>query len=572
MSDIKEYERRYIAKDLKVKTWEDLAPYAEDLRTRAWADEAAYRRWLEDWDEFGVVSAEESCWRYIRISVDTENEADKNAYNDWVNKVQTQLGVLENDLSKRMIASPFNDSVKEQGFSLLLKRSKAGIALFREANVPLLAKEQELGAQYGEIAGAQTVEIDGKTMTIAQAGTRMEWPDRAKREEAWQLLNARRYQDKGKFDALYDEMVALRHQIALNADEKNYRDYKFKDYQRFDYTAQDCFDFHEAIEKAVVPIVAEMARKRKQDMGLDTLRPWDLKCDVKNRPAIIAFKDSKELIDKTIQMLDATAPFSADTLRRMREKNLLDLDSRKGKAPGGYNSGLPETRSSFMFTNQAQTVRDMETVVHEAGHATHDRLSSVQSLNAYQLYPMELAEVASMSLELLTHDQWHVFFPDEETLNRAKYNHLKSIIEFFPNMARIDAFQHAVYENPALTVEQRHDVWEKLQHRFGSNTVDWTGLNDDYLRTSWQGILHIFEVPFYYVEYGIAQLGALQIWRNYKQDKKQAIEQYREALSLGYTKSIPETYKTAGISFDFSVKMLTELMDFVRTEMEKVAS
>lgn len=570
MSDVIEFQRRFIAKDLKVGTWDDVKSYAEDLKTREWKNATDYRRWLEDWDEFGVVTGEEGCWRYIRITIDTESEDYKNAYQSWINDVSTQLSVLENELSKRMIASPFNDQIIEQGFELLLKRTKAGIELFRDENVALQAKEAEKSAEYGEISAMQTIELDGKTLTLQQAGTRMEWPDRAKREETWHAVNMRRYQDKEKFDHLYDELVANRHQIALNAGEKNFRDYQFKAYQRFDYTAKECFAFHEAIEKAVMPIVSTLTKKRKADMGVEQLRPWDLKVDVKNRPAIIAFKDSHDLVDKTIQMLDNTAPFAADTVRRMKAKNLLDLDSRKGKAPGGYNSGLPETRSSFMFTNQAQTARDMETAVHEAGHATHDRLASAQSLYAYQHYPMELAELASMSMELLTHDQWNIFFKDEEECARVRYNHLKSIIEFFPQMAKIDAYQHAIYENPTLTPEQRHDVWEKLQHRFSTNEVDWSGLNNDYLRTSWHGILHIFEVPFYYVEYGIAQLGALQIWRNYKQDKKQAIEQYKNALSLGYTRSIPETYTAAGVKFDFSVDMIKDLMGFVQSEMEKL--
>ncbi len=574
MSDIinaPSYERRFLPKDLKVVTWKDVEPFAGDLLARSWKDAAEYRGWLEQWDELDIVMSERGSRLYIEKSCDTENEALQKAYLTWVTDVSPPYSVFSNDMNKKFMESTFNDAINEEGFVLLLKRSKAALELFREENVALHALDAEMGNEYGEVAGAQMVELDGKAMTLSQAGTRLESADRDTREKAWHVIAERRLQDKEKLDDIFARMVANRHQIALNADEKNYRDYKFKEYQRFDYTPQDCFQFHQAIEKAVMPIAAKMDDKRRRDMGLEKLRPWDFNCDSLGRPAIIAFQNSDELIEKSIRMLDQTMPIAADTLRRMQSKNLLDLDSRKGKEPGGYNSGLPETRSSFMFTNQSGTVRDMETVIHEAGHATHDMLSSNLGLNGYRQYPMELAEVASMSLELLTHDQWPIFFDDPEILKRAQHKHLSSIIQFFPMMASIDAFQHAVYENPDISPSDRHDVWDNLQKRFGNEAIiDCSGINPDYRRTGWQRVLHIYAVPFYYVEYGIAQLGALQLWRKYKKDKQDGIRAYQNILSLGYTKSIPEIYQAGGIKFDFSVETIAELMDFVGEEMEKL--
>lgn len=570
MLQVKEFERRYFPKNFKITAWADLKPYADDLLNREWSDAASYRKWLEDSDEFGIVCNEEYYGRYTRMTCNTESKELQEAYQNWVSTIATELSLLGNALSKRFVASPYNDAIKDQGFDLLLKRTRVGIELFRDENVPISAKEQELAAQYGEINGAMTVTLDGETLTLAQAAKRLEWSDRTKREEAWHAFMGRRYQDKDKLDILFDDLLKLRVQIAKNAEFENYRDYKFKELQRFDYTPKEALQFHDAIEKSILPLVKDIQLKRQKDMGLEGLRPWDLKCDPLGRPALIAFENSDDLVAKTIKMLDVTAPFASEVLCRMKEKNMLDLDSRKGKAPGGYNVGFPEKRCPFMFMNHAQSLRDVVTCVHETGHAAHDHLTFDMDLYGYKSYPMEVAELASMSLELLTHDQWHVFFPNEDECRRARYTHLKDIIEFFPHMARIDAFQHQLYLNPNATAEQRHDMFDTQVKRFGTGLIDWTDLENDYSRTSWQAQLHIYEVPFYYIEYGIAQLGALQVWRNYKQDKKQAVEQYKNALALGYTKSIPEIYETAGIKFDFSAEMIKDLMDFVGKEMKEL--
>ena len=573
MTFVKEFERQYIPKNFKPTDWESLKPYADDLLTREWQSVNDYQAWLEDWDELNIVMSEKGSWLYIHTSVDTENKQAEEAYNDWIGKVETEKSVVENKLNKRMVSSPFNDEVamRDEGFSLTLKRVCGEIDLFREANVPLIAKDQELSLEFGKTTGAMSVVIDGEEKTMEAAGAILEGPDRSKREEAWKKTAERRYQDKDKMDDVFERLVKIRHQIALNAGEKNYRDYKFKEYQRFDYTAQDCFDFHESIETAVLPIAKRMMQQRQQSMGLNILRPWDLECDPLGRPAIVAFRDSAELITKGIQVLDGTAPFAADTLRRMQEKGLLDLDARKGKATNGYNMSLMETRSAFMFTNQVGKVDDLITFLHEGGHATHDLLCSSLNDYSYQNYPIEIAEVASMSMELLTQDQWNIFMPDEEECARAKYDHLERIVNFLPYMAKVDAFQHAIYENPDLSKEKRHDVWEGLNKRFSYADVDMSGINPDYERTAWQKKMHIYEVPLYYVEYGIAQLGALQIWRNSKQDKKQAIGQYKNALSLGYSKPLPKLFETAGVKFDFSKNMVTDLMGFVGEEMDKLA-
>lgn len=572
MSDIinaPSFERRFLPRDLVVNTWDDIAPFIDDLKSRSWSDLGAYRTWIRDWDEVSVVMGEHAARLYIEKSRFSQDKKIQDAFQNWVENVAPHVDLADNELNKRFLASPFNDKITDDGFALLLKRSRAADALFREENIELGTADMLLANEYGEVASAQTITLDGEVMKPSKASPRLEWADRAKREEAWRAIAGAWVADKDKLDDIFDRMVKNRHLMALNAGEKNYRDYKFKELQRFDYTPNDAKKFHDAIEKSVMPLVRDMYKKRAADMGLEKLRPWDLSCDPHGRPAIVAFRDTAELISKSIAMLDGTVKKAADTLRRMQAKGTLDLEARMGKENGGYNIGLPESRVSFMFMNHAGTADDVQTIAHESGHALHDMLAGDLELSDYHSYPMELAEVASMSMELFTHDQWDIFYNDPETCRRAKQDHLNGIIEFLPRMAAIDAFQHGVYENPDMTPAQRHDLWMETNKRFGAgDIIDHSGLDPDVRRASWHRTLHIFEVPFYYIEYGIAQLGALQMWRNYKQNKDMAIAGYEKMLALGYTRSVPDTYAAGGIKFDFSANMIDDLMQFVRKEID----
>ncbi|MBY0435806.1 MAG: M3 family oligoendopeptidase, partial [Cyclobacteriaceae bacterium] len=389
------------------------------------------------------------------------------------------------------------------------------------------------------------------------------------REDVYKKMAPRRLKDKETLDELYSKLVQLRHRVAVNASFSNFRDYMFKSYGRFDYTPQDCFAFHDSISSEVVPLLEELAEKRKEQLNVEALRPWDKAVDVEGRPALKAFVGGKDLTEKSIECFKRLDPFLGDCLSTMNAMGHLDLESRKGKAPGGYNYPLAEIGVPFIFMNATSTLRDMTTIMHEGGHAIHNFLTKDLSLGDFKSPPMEVAELASMSMELISMDHWDVFFSKPEDLKRARLEQLEDIIETLPWVATIDKFQHWVYENPNHTLSRRKQQWNIVFQEFADTVTDWRGLEEvrDFL---WQKQLHLYEVPFYYIEYGMAQLGAIAVWRNYRQNKKQGLEGYLNALRLGNLRTIPEIYRAAGIKFDFSRPYIKELMDFVRKEIDSI--
>ncbi|HEX8315245.1 MAG TPA: M3 family oligoendopeptidase, partial [Flavisolibacter sp.] len=389
------------------------------------------------------------------------------------------------------------------------------------------------------------------------------------REEVYRKIQERRLQDKEQLDELFTRLVGLRNNVAKNAGFENYRDYKFVDLGRFDYTKEDCFQFHEAVKTQVRPLVDFIYDRKRQKLGLPTLRPWDTEAEPDGVKPLTPFATGEELVDKTIECFNRMNPFFGECLTKMKEMGRLDLDSRKGKAPGGYNCPLPETGAPFIFMNAAGQMSDLTTMVHEGGHAIHSFLAHELPLTAFKEYPMEIAEVASMAMELFSMDYWDVFFDNEEDLQRAKQHQLERVITIFPWIATIDKFQHWIYENPAHTPEQRSEIWRSILNDYTSIAMDVSGL-EDYRKYSWQRQLHLYEVPFYYIEYGIAQLGAIGLWKQFKEDKEKAVNNYINALQLGGTKTLPQLYEAAGLKFSFSPDYISELMLFVHGEMEKI--
>ena len=357
--------------------------------------------------------------------------------------------------------------------------------------------------------------------------------------------------------------------MAKNAGFENYRDYKFADLGRFDYTKEDCFQFHEAVKTQVLPLVDFIYDRKRQKLGLDALRPWDVDAEPEGIQPLNPFKTGEELVNKTIECFQRMSPFFGECLIKMKEMGRLDLDSRKGKAPGGYNCPLPETGAPFIFMNAAGQMGDVTTMVHEGGHAIHSFLAHHLPLTAFKEYPMEIAEVASMTMELFSMDYWDVFFDHPEDLKRAKQQQLERVLTIFPWIATIDKFQHWLYEHPGHTEEERAQQWRSLLNDYTSVTLDVTGL-EEYRKYSWQRQLHLYEVPFYYIEYGIAQLGAIGLWKQFKENREVAINNYIQALKLGGTKTLPELYEAAGLKFTFSPDYISELMLFVQQEMKKI--
>ncbi|GAB3178039.1 M3 family oligoendopeptidase [Telluribacter humicola] len=562
-------QRAFIGEEFDLKSWDDLQPFYENLKNREINSGNDLRQWFHNRSELESYLSENFAWRYIRQTCDTANEELVQSLQFFITDIQPHLAAYSNELDKKVIESPYLAELKDQGFGVAVRGMKKSIEIFREENIPLQTQIQTEERKYGAIAGAMTVTLDDEEMTLQKAADRLQSTDRAVREEAWRAISERRYQAHNELDSLLNKLVELRHKIAHNASFDNFRDYMFAALGRFDYTPQDCFDFHEAVTEAVVPLLNDMAQERKDTLEVDTLRPWDTKVDIHGRPPLKPFQSGQELLDKTIRCFTKLDPFLGNCLRIMKTMGHLDLESRKGKAPGGYNYPLDEVGVPFIFMNATSNLRDMITLLHEGGHAVHSLLTRDLTLNSFKHPPSEVAELASMSMELLTMDYWDEFFANEEDLRRAKIQHLESIIETLPWVATIDKFQHWMYEHPEHTPQQRTDAWVQIYKQFSDNVTDWSGL-EKFCHYLWQRQLHIYEVPFYYIEYGIAQLGAIGVWKNYREDPEAGLQGYINALKLGYTAPIGEIYAAARIPFDFSKEHITDLMDFVRKELEQL--
>jgi oligoendopeptidase F len=565
-ADISKVRRNYLPADFVITDWAGLEPHFIELSERKINNAEALEKWLQDVNELEAVVSEDACWRQIRMTCDTANKELEEAFNFFYLEIQPQIQPYSDVLNKKLVDSPFVSSLDQDTYFTYLRNVKKNIELFREANIPIQAEINVLQQQYGQIAGKMMVEIDGKEFTLQQAAKYLEDPDRTKREEVYRKINDRRLLDKDSLDNLFTDLVRKRHQVAVNAGFENYRDYKFVEMGRFDYTPAQCEQFHEAVAQYVMPLVDEIFNAHQEKLQLDSLRPWDTEAEPIGIKPLQPFDGGQDLLNKSIACLNELDPFFADCIRKMESIKHLDLESRKGKAPGGYNMPLAESGAPFIFMNAAGQMSDVTTMVHESGHAVHSFLAHPLALNGFKEYPTEMAEVASMAMELFTMDHWHVFFSNEEDLKRAKRHHLERVITIFPWIATIDKFQHWIYENANHTVQERTEAWMNILNEFSSSAINYSGLMP-YRNIGWQRQLHLFEVPFYYIEYGIAQLGAIGMWMQYKQDKKKAISNYIHALSLGGTKTLPELYKAAGLSFDFSPEKIKTLMDFVRQEL-----
>lgn len=562
-------DRLFLGEDFSFSSWEDLKPFYEDLVNREIRDAGELRQWFIDRSELESYLAEDFAWRYIRQTCDTSDKDLIGKLEFFITEIQPHLAVFGNELDKKAASSPFLTELPDNGFAITVRGMKKAIEIFREENVPIQTEAQSEERKYSAIAGAMTVVLDGEEMTLQKAGDRLQSTDRVIRENAWRAIAERRYQDHQALDALLGKLVSLRDQVARNAGFANYRDYMFASMGRFDYTPQDCFDFHASVAESVVPILNTMAAGRKSRLGVAVLRPWDAKVDVEGRAPLKPFSDGEDLLGKTIRCFNRLDPYFGYCLSVMKAMNHLDLESRKGKAPGGYNYPLSEIGVPFIFMNATSNLRDMITLLHEGGHAVHSFLTRDLLLNSFKHTPSEVAELASMSMELLTMDYWDEFFDNAEDLVRAKKQHLESIIETLPWVATVDKFQHWLYENPGHNEAQRAEAWERIFGIFSENVTDWNGL-EPFRKFSWQRQLHIYEVPFYYIEYGIAQLGAIAIWKNYRENKERGLAGYVNALKLGYTATIGEIYEAAHVPFDFSAGYIADLMGFVKAELESL--
>ncbi len=568
-ADIHPIERTFLPKEFAITTWEAIEPYFKTLLDRTINNKQDLEQWLKDSSELEAIVSEEACWRQVRMTCDTENKQLEEAFNYFYMEIAPKMQPYADKLNRKLVESAFTKELDSEKYFTYLRSIKKSIELFREANIPITAELNVMQQLFGQIAGKMTVEVNGIEYTLQQAGKFLESPDRKLREEVYLKVQNRRYQDRDTLNELFNKLVEKRHQIALNTGFSNYRDYKFKELGRFDYTTQDCINFHEAVKLHVVPLVKIIYEEQRKAIGVDVLRPWDMDAEPEGIQPLQPFSNGKELTEKTIECFEQLNPFFADCLKKMAELKRFDLDSRKGKAPGGYNMPLAETGAPFIFMNAAGTLDDVTTMVHEGGHAIHSFLTHHLELTGFKEYGAEIAEVASMSMELFSMEHWDIFFKDAEELRRAKFKQLERVLTILPWIARIDAFQHWIYENPAHTVEERGTMWLLLGNEYSTGLIDYSGL-EQFRPYEWQRQLHLFEVPFYYIEYGIAQLGAIGLWMQFKQDQQNALGNYINALSLGGTKTLPDLYDAAGLRFDFSPDYIKTLMDFTKTEMDNL--
>jgi oligoendopeptidase F len=558
--------RRFVPEQIDLGVWEQIAPLFDQLedRVNARKEAAELEAWLLDWSELSAALDEESAKRYIAMTCHTDSAEAEAAYLQFVEQIEPRLKPRQFKLTELYVKHPARSRLPQDRYKVFDRDAQLHVELFRSENVPLETEEAKLSQQYQKISGSLTVQFRGEEKTLVQMGRYLEETDRNLRQESWEIVAKRRLQEAEKFDEIFDELIELRQQIGRNAGFNNYRDYAFRKMGRFDYTAADCERFHSAVETEVVPVVRELQEQRRTQLGLATLRPWDLSVDPLNRGPLHPFEKVDQLVTRTQKIFAKLDPELSTGFQKMQEWKLLDLANRKGKAPGGYQSALPEARAPFIFMNAIGIQRDVETILHEAGHAFHSLATRDEDLYAYRGAPIEFCEVASMSMELLGNDFLEEFYAEPDA-NRARKTHLEGIITILPWIATVDAFQHWIYTHPGHSRSEREAAWIGLMNRFGGS-VDWSGYEPARGRL-WQRQLHIFIHAFYYIEYGIAQLGALQVWSNSRRDKNRAVLDYKNALRLGGSRTLPELFAAAGCKFDFSRATVAPLVGLVRREL-----
>lgn len=551
------------------QTWEDVEPTFTKLLQRPIHSVQDLSTWITERSDLEAQLGETISWAYIQLSADNQSQSANQRYQYVIQEILPKLDPLDQALNKKLVESPYLSQLDARRYEIYLRNIQASVDLFQEENVALNTDVQLKTKEYARIFSQMMIGMDGKQMTLQQANTILEEPNRQRRRNIYHKINRRILQDTAQLDQLFDELLQKRHAIACNAGMENYRDYAFQELGRFDYTPADCHDFHQAVKAEVLPILNELYLTRKQNLKVTQLRPWDLNADTAGQAPLHPFKDTNELLHKGIQCLEQVHPEYARIIRLIQQNGFLDLASRPGKRPGGYNMPLQATRMPFVFMNATNSLGDLRTFMHESGHAIHFFLTRDYPLLFDRKFTFEVAELAAMTMELLTMDHWHLFFPNEADLRRAKITQLEHVLKVLPWIATIDQFQHWLYTHPNHTQEERRAKWTESFHAFTPGVLDYSSL-EQYIENLWHKQLHLFEVPFYYIEYGFAQLGAIALWRQYRENPEQAVAAFTRAMRLGNTRSIREIYAEAGIRFDFSQEYVRDLGTFVRGEMEKL--
>ena len=556
----------FVPSDFDATKWENIEPFMKELKDRKLSCSSCLEKFIHDRSSLGEFISETRAKIYIKMTCFTDDKEVQKSWMDFVENIEPKLSEYSDILNRRIINHSSVGELPDK-YSVMLQGLKTNIDIFREVNIPLKTQDTKLVTEYNEICGAQTVQFDGEEKTFSMMAIYLENTDRTVREAAYRAIDERRMQDAERISEIYDELIQIRHQTALNAGFEGFQQYMFAAMHRFDYTIQDCLKFHDSIEAVCQPLRHQNDEKRRTTLGLDSLRPWDLSVDILGRSPLVPFNEINEMVEGCSNIFHSMSDELGNLFDELDANDCLDLDSRKGKAPGGYQYYLQKSRLPFIFMNAAGTQRNVETMIHEAGHAFHSFFSGHLELMHERDAPIEFAEVASMSMELMTHPQWEEFYNPEEA-NRARRDHLEGIISFLPWMATIDSFQHWIYANPGHTREERISKWLEIGERFGAK-IDFGGFEESRI-VSWQRQGHLFGVPFYYVEYGIAQLGALQMWQFHRRDESDALSRYKAGLSLGYTKGLTDLFDASGLKFSFEQEHLENLINEVNTALDEL--
>ena len=559
------------AQTILVMTWQDYEPFYNDLETRT-LHESTIDAWLDDWSALASCVDEQ----FTRLEVaTTQHTADEDLgaqFDRFLDDVQPPVKAADQKIKEKLLAS----GLRPDGFEIVLKMMGAESEIFRTENLPLLSEEKKLATEYDKIMGATTVMWEGEEKTFWEMTTMYRYEtERAVRERAWRAIWDRLYQNREAVNALWEKLMGVRLKIAENAGFPDYRAYMWKGRRRFDYTPEDCKSFHAAIEAVVVPAAKRAYERRRHRLGIEATRPWDRDVDQFGQSTLRPAKTVEELNSKALNVFEKVNPKFREYYQVMLDNDLLDLDSRKNKASGAYSLCYNVARLPFIFMSHTNTTADVEAILHEGGHAFHSfesaHLRYQQKAEVY--VPAEFAEVASMGMEFLASPyltEEHGGFYTEEENARARISHIESFLGFLPYMALVDSFQHWIYENPAeasdgVKCEQK---WGELWDRFMQG-IDYSAL-EKYKNIYWHRQGHIHTDPFYYIEYGLAELGAVQVLGNARRDQKKAVADYRKALSLGSTVSLPELFATAGAKFAFDVDTLKDAVDLMEEVIEEL--
>ena len=534
------------------------------LEERPIASAGELEQFLLDRSELETVLAQHQSILYIEMTCQTDDPDKANRYKHYIETILPAVKPMADKLNRKYLEARKRFALDEKRYEVYDRDTKADVDLFREANVPLQTQEALLAQEYQTVCGSMMVEFQGQEYTPSQMRTFLLGSDRSVRQSSWRASADRQLQERDRFDGIFDKQLDLRRQIAAGAGFDSYIDYKFRAYHRFDYTVEACRQFQQTVEELAVPVLAGLHKQRQVQMNLAALRPWDLDADPPGRPPLKPFETIEDYISKTKEVFYKLDPDLGGQFQEMIDLGLLDLASRKGKAPGGYQETLWESRKPFIFGNAVGTNDDLRLLLHESGHSFHSFASADQPLLHYRSAPIEFCEVASMSMELLASPYLEVYYSPADAA-RCRREHLELIVRLLTWIATIDAFQHWVYEHPGHSREQ---AWTELYSRFSGGVIDWSGLDAE-LAILWQRQLHLFIAPLYYIEYGIAQLGALGLWLQSREDPAGTLGRYRKALALGGSRPLPELFAAAGLEFDFSEKTIGPLIDAIQQELDK---